>query len=67
MEAFKTRNISLWEKHGATSTGEDIEKAWDYLDVANKAAKLLLMAWSAGFEPAGLSNEQMKELEDNFL
>jgi len=67
MEAFKTRNISLWEKHGATATGEDIEKAWDYLDVANKAAKLLLMAWSAGFEPAGLSNEQMKELEDNFL
>ena len=67
MEAFKTRNVSLWEKHGATSTGEDIEKAWDYLDVANKAAKLLLMAWSAGFEPAGLSKEQMKELEDNFL
>lgn len=67
MEAFKTRNVSLWEKHGATSTGEDIEKAWDYLDVANKAAKLLLMAWSAGFEPAGLSDEQMKELEDNFL
>lgn len=67
MEALKDRNISLWEKHGATSTGEDIEKAWDYLDVANKAAKLLLMSWSAGFEPAGLSNEQMKELEDNFL
>ncbi len=63
MEAFKTRNISLWEKHGATATGEDIERAWDYLDVANKAAKLLLMAWSAGFEPAGLSKKQLKELE----
>ncbi len=63
IEAFKTRNISLWEKHGATSTGEDIEKAWDYLDVANKSAKLLLMSWSAGFEPAGLSAEQLKELE----
>ncbi len=63
IEAFKTRNISLWEKHGATATGEDIEKAWDYLDVANKAAKLLLMCWSAGFEPAGLSKEQLTELE----
>ena len=63
IEAFKTRDISLWEKHGATATGEDIEKAWDYLDVANKGAKLLLMAWSAGFEPAGLSNEQLTELE----
>lgn len=63
IEAFKTRNVSLWEKHGATSTGEDVEKAWDYLDVANKGAKLLFTAWSAGFEPAGLSNEQLTELE----
>jgi len=63
IEAFKTRDVSLWEKHGATATGEDIEKAWDYLDVANKGAKLLLMSWSAGFEPAGLSNNQLKELE----
>lgn len=63
IEAFKTRNVSLWEKHGATATGEDVEKAWDYLDVANKGAKLLLMCWSSGFEPAGLSNEQLTELE----
>ena len=67
IEAFKTRDVSLWEKHGATATGEDIEKAFDYLDVANKSAKLLLMAWSAGFEPAGLSKKQLKELEDSFL
>lgn len=63
IDAFKTRNISLWEKHGATATGEDIEKAWDYLDVANKGAKLLQMCWSAGFKPTGLSNEQLTELE----
>jgi len=55
--------VSLWEKHGATATGEDAEKAWDYLDVANKGAKLLQMSWAAGFEPAGLSNEQLTELE----
>jgi len=63
IKAFETRNISLWEKHGATATGEDVEKAWDYLDVANKGAKLLLTAWGAGFQPAGLSNEQLTELE----
>ena len=38
IEAFKTRNVSLWEKHGATATGEDVEKAWDYLDVANNCS-----------------------------
>lgn len=63
IEAFKTRNISLWEKHGATATAPDVEKAWDFLDVANKGAKMLMMCWAAGFKPAGLSDAQLKELE----
>jgi rhamnulose-1-phosphate aldolase len=63
IEAFKSRNVSLWEKHGATATAPDVEKAWDFLDVANKGAKLLMMCWSAGFKPKGLSNAQLKELE----
>ena len=60
---FKTRNVSLWEKHGATATAPDVMKAWDFLDVSNKGAKLLLTCWAAGFKPAGLSNEQLTELE----
>ena len=45
------------------ATGESIVTAFDYLDVANKGAKMLLLAWCAGFEPKGLSQDQMKELE----
>jgi rhamnulose-1-phosphate aldolase len=56
-------NVILWEKHGALATGEDAEKAFDYLDVANKGAKMLLTAWASGFDPIGLSNEQLKGLE----
>lgn len=63
IDAFKTRNVSLWEKHGATATAPDVEKAWDFLDVANKGAKLLMMCWAAGFKPSGLSDGQLKELE----
>jgi rhamnulose-1-phosphate aldolase len=66
ISGLKSRNIVLWEKHGALATGENIEKAFDYLDVANKGAKMLLLAWSAGFEPAGLTIEQMKDLEKFF-
>ena len=62
-EGLKNRDVILWEKHGALATGETIEKAFDYLDVANKGAKMLLMAWAAGFEPAGLTPEEMKDLE----
>tara|TARA_B100000780_G_scaffold278475_1_gene252112 strand:- start:8101 stop:8901 length:801 start_codon:yes stop_codon:yes gene_type:complete len=64
--AFTYRDIALWEKHGATTTAEDVEKAWDFLDVANKGAKLLLNSWAAGFEPSGLSKEQLKDLEELF-
>lgn len=63
IEAFKKRNVSLWEKHGATATAPDVMKAWDFLDVANKGAKMLMMCWAAGFKPAGLSDEQLTELE----
>ncbi|WP_282035859.1 class II aldolase/adducin family protein [Saccharicrinis aurantiacus] len=63
IDGLKNHNVSLWEKHGATATGEDVEKAFDYLDVANKGAKLLLTAWAAGFDPVGLSNDQLTELE----
>lgn len=63
IEALSKHNVSLWEKHGATATGEDAERAFDYLDVANKGAKLLLTAWSAGFDPIGLSKKQLTELE----
>jgi rhamnulose-1-phosphate aldolase len=63
IKGLDSRNVILWEKHGALATGENIEKAFDYLDVANKGAKMLLLAWSAGFEPKGLTKEQMKDLE----
>lgn len=64
--AFTYRDIALWEKHGATTTAPDVMQAWDFLDVANKGAKLLLGAWSAGFEPEGLSKEQLNGLEELF-
>jgi rhamnulose-1-phosphate aldolase len=63
INGLKKRDVILWEKHGALATGGNIEKAFDFLDVANKGAKMLLMAWSAGFEPAGLTLEEMKDLE----
>jgi len=63
IKGLTSRDVILWEKHGALATGETIVKAFDYLDVANKGAKMLLLAWSAGFEPGGLTMEQMKELE----
>jgi len=63
IKGLKNRDVVLWEKHGAIATGEDAEVAFDYLDVANKGAKLLLSSWAAGFEPIGLNDGELKELE----
>ncbi|WP_303921454.1 rhamnulose-1-phosphate aldolase [Draconibacterium sediminis] len=62
LEGLKNHDVVLWEKHGALATGVDMEEAFDFLDVANKGAKLLLLAWSAGFDPEGLSPDQLDEL-----
>lgn len=66
IKGFKYRDIALWEKHGATTTAPSIMQAWDFLDVANKGAKLLLGAWAAGFEPKGLTESEIKDLEELF-
>ncbi|MBI9060680.1 MAG: rhamnulose-1-phosphate aldolase [Marinilabiliaceae bacterium] len=63
IKGLQNRDVVLWEKHGALASGEDAERAFDYLDVANKGAKLLLTAWSAGFEPIGLTGAELKDLE----
>ena len=67
MEGLQNRDIILWEKHGVLATGKDIAEAFDFLDVANKGAEMLLKAWAAGFEPAGMNAQQMAELERLFL
>lgn len=67
IEGLTNHDVILWEKHGVLATGEDVVRAFDYLDVANKGAKMLLMAWAAGFEPQGMSDEQLDELERLFL
>jgi rhamnulose-1-phosphate aldolase len=66
IEGFDYRDLALWEKHGATTTAPTIMQAWDFLDVANKGAKLLLGCWAAGFEPKGLTPTEIKDLEELF-
>jgi rhamnulose-1-phosphate aldolase len=66
IEGLKSRDVILWEKHGALATGTNMDTAFDLIDVSNKGAKLLLTCWSAGFEPVGLTEAELKELEQFF-
>ena len=66
VETLRKYNVALWEKHGAVAVGENVIEAFDFIDVANKGAKIFLQCLSAGYIPEGISNAQLKELEKAF-
>lgn len=60
------RDVALWSMHGATALGRDALEAFDFIDVADKGARLLLDCWSAGFLPRGIAPEDGEALARQF-
>lgn len=63
VKGLEGRDVILWSKHGALSSGRDALEAFDYIDVANKGAVIYLKCLQAGFTPEGLSDDELKGLE----
>jgi len=59
-------DVVMWEKHGVFSVDVDVMAAFDQIDVLNKSALIYIAAKSMGFEPDGMSDEQMKEMSVAF-
>ncbi|MBE0637357.1 MAG: rhamnulose-1-phosphate aldolase [Bacteroidales bacterium] len=59
-------DVVMWEKHGTLAVGDDIGHCFDLIDTLTKSAKIYLAAKTAGFEPQGLTLEQMAELARAF-
>ena len=59
-------DVVLWEKHGVFAKGLDAMDAFDQIDVLSKSAKIYIAARQMGFEPEGMSSEQMAELSRVF-
>lgn len=55
-------DVVMWEKHGIFSVDVDVMAAFDQIDVLNKSALIYIAAKSMGFEPDGMSDQQMKEM-----
>ena len=54
------------EKHGVFAVDVDIMSAFDQVDVLNKSALIYIAAKNMGFEPDGMSQEQMQEMTRAF-
>ena len=59
-------DVVMWEKHGVFAVDKDIMQAFDQVDVLNKSALIYIAAKSMGFEPDGMSDEQMREMSVAF-
>ncbi len=66
LRQIRDYDVVLWEKHGVTAVGQDIMDAFDQIDVLNKAATIYLRARSMGFEPDGMTDEAMREVQEVF-
>jgi len=66
VKALQQHDIALWEKHGAVATGETVQTAFDFIDVANKGAKIFLQCLAANFIPEGISDQALQELAQEF-
>lgn len=61
-KALENHPVSLWEKHGILATGTTVTDAFDLIDLLTKSARIYFMVKSAGYEPEGLTDKQLKEL-----
>ena len=59
-------DVVMWEKHGVFAQGLDVMDAFDQIDVLSKSAKIYIDAKCMGFEPEGMSQEQMAEMTKAF-
>jgi len=55
-------DVTLWEKHGVFAVDTDIMQAFDQVDVLNKSAQIYIAAKNMGFEPDGMTDDQMREM-----
>ena len=66
VKALQSHDVALWEKHGVFAIGEFVFDTFDIIDIIAKSAKIWFLCKQAGFEPEGLTKEQLQELKDNY-
>jgi len=66
LDRLDDAEVIMWEKHGTFALGEDVLDAFDKIDIMSKSARIFFMVRQAGYEPEGLTAEQISELKRKF-
>lgn len=59
-------DVVMWEKHGVFAISTDIMEAFDMVDTLTKSALIYISSKNMGFEPDGMTAEQMHEMSVAF-
>ena len=66
VEIIDKYDMVLWEKHGVFAVGNNVIETFDMIDILAKSAKIYFMCKSAGYEPEGLSQDELKKLIETY-
>ena len=66
IKQLEKHDVVFWEKHGILAVGEDLIECFDAIDTLSKSSKIYLSARMAGFEPAGMTDQQLDDLVPAF-
>ena len=66
LKELEDYDVVLWEKHGVFAKGLDVMDAFDQIDVLSKSAKIYIDSRCMGFEPEGMSQEQLQKMTKAF-
>lgn len=64
VEALKSHQVILWEKHGVLAVGNSLLNCLDQIEMVTKAAKIFFLCSNAGFVPEGLTEDQLQRLRN---
>lgn len=63
-EKLVNHKALIWEKHGCVVVDQNLEDAFDIMDMIGKTMRMYLECRMAGFEPEGLSNGQLDQIRE---
>ncbi|MCD7932862.1 MAG: rhamnulose-1-phosphate aldolase [Tannerellaceae bacterium] len=66
IKQLEKHDVVFWEKHGILAVGDDIIECFDAIDTLSKSAQIFFSARMAGYEPEGMTDQQLDDLVDAF-
>ncbi len=64
VDLLRGRRAVLWERHGCLSIGCDVFEAFDITDLLEKAAQVFLLCVASGYEPKGMTPDEVAMLQE---